>query len=540
MSRLSTGKGTDMETDIDKLRAQIAAGEDGTHQFKENITNPESLAAEIVAFSNSEGGCIYIGVSDKGELKGLAPDDVRRINQLIANTATNLVRSPVSVQTENIVLENGRILILLTVPKGLDKPYFDKNGVVWLKNGSDKRRINSSEELQRLFQSSHQLHADEVPTGARIEKLDALAFREFLERVYQHELPDADVERTRLLKNLNLATEDGFLNLACVLMFTAHPEWIVPQFSIKAIRYPGNAIHAHTYLDSQDFEGPLPKIYRDCHAFIMRNLHRIQAGQGINAPGTPEVPPAVFEELLVNALVHRDYFISAPVRIFIYDNRIEIISPGHLPNNLTTEKIKTGNANLRNPILASFVAKGLLPYHGLGTGIRRALDAWPDIEFCDDRENNLFTAVVQRHASAVCISQDDSEKLAQGSKMASSPNPEDSEKGAKSSEKEAFPAHDSSEKLEKNSEKSSEKGSSLDPDCSEKPEKDLEERSESLPSRSQKILALLRAHPELSARQMAETLNISARAVEKHLAALRQKGKLSRIGPARGGRWELL
>lgn len=261
----------------------------------------------------------------------------------------------------------------------------------------------------------------------------------------------------------------------------------------------------------------------------MRNLHRVQAGQGINAPGTPEVPPVVFEELLVNALVHRNYFISAPIRIFIYDNRIEIISPGHLPNNLTPEKIKAGNANLRNPILASFVAKGLLPYHGLGTGIRRALDAWPDIMFLDDRESNLFTVVVQRHPSAVCISQDDSEKLAQGS-----------EKVAKSSEKETFPAHDSSEQLGKNSEKSSEKGSSPDPDGSEKSEKDLEEPSESLPSRSQKILALLRAHPELSARQMAKTLHISARAVEKHLAALRQKGKLRCIGPARGGYWELL
>jgi len=136
-------------------------------------------------------------------------------------------------------------------------------------------------------------------------------------------------------------------------------------------------------------------------AFIMRNLHKIQAGRGVNSPGTPEIPPAVFEELLVNALVHRDYLVSAAIRIFIFDNRIEIINPGHLPNNLTVEKIKEGNSNIRNPILVSFVAKGLLPYHGLGSGINRALENWPDIDFIDDQEGCLFKAIVRRKAVAV-------------------------------------------------------------------------------------------------------------------------------------------
>ena len=131
-------------------------------------------------------------------------------------------------------------------------------------------------------------------------------------------------------------------------------------------------------------------------AFVMRNLHKVQAGRGVNAPGVPEIPEDVFEELLVNALVHRDYLVSAPIRLFIYDNRIEIVSPGHLPNNLTVEKIRTGNSNIRNPILVSYVAKGILPYHGLGSGIKRALDAWSDIDFTDDHDGCLFTATVHR------------------------------------------------------------------------------------------------------------------------------------------------
>jgi ATP-dependent DNA helicase RecG len=128
----------------------------------------------------------------------------------------------------------------------------------------------------------------------------------------------------------------------------------------------------------------------------MRNLHKVQAGRGVNAPGVPEISETVFEELLVNALVHRDYLVSAPIRIFVLEDRIEIISPGHLPNNLTVEKIRRGNSIIRNPILVSYVAKGLLPYHGLGSGIKRALEEWPQIDFTDDREGCLFTATVYR------------------------------------------------------------------------------------------------------------------------------------------------
>lgn len=128
----------------------------------------------------------------------------------------------------------------------------------------------------------------------------------------------------------------------------------------------------------------------------MRNLHKRQGTQSVNSIGEPEVPRIVFEELLVNALIHRDYFISAPIRVLVFTDRIEIISPGHLPNHLTIEKIKAGNSNLRNPILASFVAKNILPYRGLGSGILRALAAWPRIDFEDQREANLFKVTVWR------------------------------------------------------------------------------------------------------------------------------------------------
>jgi len=381
---------------LNTLLAQISLGEDSTRQFKMDVKNADSLASEMAAFANVNGGNILIGVADDGSTPGLSGHDVARINQLISNAASHLVRSPLAVQTENVALENGRIFIVLTVPKGIDKPYFDKNGVIWLKAGADKRRVNSKEELRRLFQFTKQFHADELPTKAGVDKLDKLRFRDFLRDVFKQEYPDSPDELTRLLQNMNLATDDGRLNLAGVLLFAERPEWIVPQFVVKAIRYPGNKIHVTDYLDTEDFSGPLPKLFEGALAFVMRNLHKVQAGRGVNAPGLPEIPEAVFEELLVNALVHRDYLVSAPIRLFVFDNRIEIISPGHLPNNLTVEKIRTGNSNIRNPILVSYVAKGLLPYHGLGSGIKRALEKWSAIDFTDDHDGCLFTATVRR------------------------------------------------------------------------------------------------------------------------------------------------
>jgi len=285
---------------------------------------------------------------------------------------------------------------VVTVPKGIDKPYFDRKGIIWLKSGSDKRRVNSKEELRRLFQMSDQFHADELPTRAGPADLDKLRFRDFLKEVYKLDVPDSPEELRKLLQNMNLATNEGRLNLAGVLLFSERPEWIKPQFIVKAVRYPGDSIHITEYLDSEDFSGPLRKVFDDSMAFILRNLRKVQAGRGVNAPDIPEVPALVFEELLVNALVHRDYLISAPVRLFIFDNRIEIVSPGHLPNNLTVQKIRHGNSNIRNPILVSYVAKGLLPYRGLGSGIKRVLESWSETDFFDDRESCLFTATVYR------------------------------------------------------------------------------------------------------------------------------------------------
>lgn len=90
----------------------ISRGEDSKHQFKRDFTNPDSLAAEMVAFSNSDGGMIIIGVDDIGNITGLLSDDIRRLNQLISNTATNNVKNPINVRTEILLVDDKNVIIV--------------------------------------------------------------------------------------------------------------------------------------------------------------------------------------------------------------------------------------------------------------------------------------------------------------------------------------------------------------------------------------------------------------------------------------------
>ena len=192
---------------------------------------------------------------------------------------------------------------------------------------------------------------------------------------------------------MNLAKEDR-LNLAGLLLFGKNPQKFKPQFNIKAVRFVGKQETADEYLDSEDIEGKLSEQYVLGMSFIKRNLRKEQKTKSRNTVGELKINEGVFEELLVNALIHRNYFIDSPIRLFIFDDRIEIISPGTLPNNLTIENIKYGVSNQRNPIISSFATKQRpplgLPYRGIGTGIKRALKLYPKIEFFNDTQNNLF------------------------------------------------------------------------------------------------------------------------------------------------------
>ncbi|MYN04037.1 ATP-dependent DNA helicase RecG [Pseudoduganella sp. DS3] len=372
----------------------LSRGEDSRQQFKADMTNADALAAEIVAFCNTAGGRIFIGVNDDSTVRGLSGADVARLNQLIANAASQVVRPAVNPLTENVPHPNGTVMVV-SIPEGVNKPYMDKNGTIWVKNGSDKRRATSREELQRLFQQAGLVHADETPVaGLSAGDVDMSYFEGFFEQQFGEPLAQHNQPLPQLLNNMNLMNQ-GLLNVAGSLLFARAPQYALPAFIVKAVAFVGTQIEDERYIDSRDITGKLADVFQQTLGFIIANTRAAQGEQGFNSPGLPEIPRIVWEELVANALVHRDYFISAPVRVLVFADRVEIISPGHLPNNLTIENIKAGNSNMRNPILASFAAK-LLPYRGLGSGLLRVLRAWPQVELIDDRGGNLFKAIVQR------------------------------------------------------------------------------------------------------------------------------------------------
>jgi ATP-dependent DNA helicase RecG len=374
----------------------IGRGEDSRTQFKQSqdVTNATSLAGELVAFANSKGGRILIGVSDQGTVAGVSAADVRRLNELLSNTATNNVRPSINPQTDNVSTSDGLVMVV-TVREGISKPYSDNNGVFWVKCGSDKRRVTSREEIQRMLQSADLVHADGVPVeGTTGADVDLAHFREFFEKQSGEPLEEEDAPVK--LENLRLA-KNGALTLAGLLLFGRNPQRYRPEVVVKAVSFVGTDPAGDRYRDSQDIGGCLRDIHARTMSFLQRNLRRIQAGQGFNTEGELEVPASALEELVVNMLLHRDYFISAPWRVMLFDDRIELISPGSLPNNLTIENIRNGISNMRNPLIASFATKEL-PYRGLGTGIRRAVAAVPTLSLVSSNELNLFTATIPRRA----------------------------------------------------------------------------------------------------------------------------------------------
>jgi ATP-dependent DNA helicase RecG len=325
--------------EIVELEQYLSAGEDSEHQFKKTFDSPDKLAAEMVAFSNGTGGTIFVGVDDNGIITGLTGNEVRRLNQMISSVASQNVRPPINPVTQNIVTDKGLVLVI-TVHEGVNRPYQDKDGIFWVKSGSDKRKATSREEIQRLFQYSGLIHADEslVP-HMQLSDLDLEYFSIFFEKRYGESLEQQLFPLPRIVKNLNIGNGE-LLNLTGALLFSVNPSAKLPSFIVKAGAFDAVDITTTSYTDSRDITGKMADIFRQTVSFVVTNLHHRQGDQNFNSVGIPEIPVITIEELIANALIHRDYFISAPIRVFIFRDRVEIISPGHLPNNLTIENIK--------------------------------------------------------------------------------------------------------------------------------------------------------------------------------------------------------
>lgn len=353
--------------DIQSLEERLLAGEDSAHQFKVNFTSIDHLAVEISALANSQGGRLFIGVNDQNQVVGLTSEDIRRLNQWIFNATAHKIEPPIFVHTTTLVWERKTVLIV-EVPRGSHKPYGVNKSEFWVKNGADKRRA-TREELLRLFQAAQRLYADEMLTEVPATQLDALWFAHFYRRAFDEEWDGAEIPQATLLENLKLARE-GRLTLAGLLLFGKNLAQHRPQFGIRGTVY----LTPDEFRDKEDVMGNLFEQHKRGVDFVLRNLHRVPTTPEFNAPGEVEIPAAAIREVIANALVHRDYFVDAPIQVSIFPDAVEVVSPGLLPNTVTVENIKLGIHLERTPILLSFTAKDPdFGYTGRGSGIPRVL-----------------------------------------------------------------------------------------------------------------------------------------------------------------------
>ncbi len=380
-----------MKTVIEIIE-EISLGEDSSRQFKERFDKAPKLADEMCAFSNSNGGIIYVGVNDDNKIVGLDTEDLKRLNQWVGSAANELVRPSIYPITQSIKVEEKTVL-LIHVPAGPSKPYCTSEGFYYVKSGSDKRKA-SPQELLRLFQESGQINLDETLTSASPKDIDLPKFYTFFEKFFEREISTTGLSLEQILTNMNLSSE-GKLTLGGLLLFGNNVEVVKPYCMIRAVAYAGNDIGDDVYIDKRDCTGNISEQFTAAMSFLKNNLHRIQSGTSFNSPPLLEIDEKALEEVVVNALLHRDYSKNAVIRVLIFKDIIEVISPGSLPNHLNVENIINGNSVVRNPVIVSYATK-MLPYTGIGSGIRRILNTEPETIFRDDKSGEQFTTILKR------------------------------------------------------------------------------------------------------------------------------------------------
>ena len=408
---------------MDDILKQINAGEVSGVQFKERILDKYDIACELVAFSNSQGGKLVVGIKDKtGEINALSYSEVQETTNLLSDIASENVVPSILIKIDTVEVEDGN-LVVATVKEGLNKPYHDNKGIVWVKNGADKRKVFDNAELAEMMTDCGSFAPDEAGVrDATVNDLDATTIKQFLgnrfERVLEKKGLTGDAfneasldaicsaiakghDCEKILRNLRFIRPDGTLTVAAMLLFGKYTQRWMPMMTAKCICFAGNSIGSKVFRDKvndADMEGNLLHQYDTIMDFFTRNLHNVQVGDEFNSMGKLEIPYTSLVEFTVNSLVHRSLNMKAPVRIFIFDNRVEIHSPGALPNGLTIEDIKAGTSMPRNMFLFNN-AIYLLPYTGVGSGITRALDEDINVTFMNNDKAQEFVITVWRGES---------------------------------------------------------------------------------------------------------------------------------------------
>lgn len=358
-------------------------------EFKREETTAQTLAEEVVAFANGEGGEIWLGLDDQGTPLGLS----RNYEEDVMNICRTAVIPPITPSYEALQVNNaaGHLVNIarIGIPKGSDRPYYTSKNRYFIRVGSTKRTA-SREELTRLFQAAGLFHYDIVEVGgAQLKHLNLNAIADYFNRYHIDFLQENEEERLRLISASDIASENLVPTVGGLLVFGISPERLLSQSGISFAAFDGAEITS-ALRDKKNLLGALPMQIDNTLAAIKANIPTPSEIVGTRRIDQPHYPDKVFRELLVNACVHRNYSITgSQIRVFLFTDRIEFISPGRLPNTVKISKLTTGTSFSRNPLLVRLL-ENLGYMDKLGRGLpmvyQEARKLGRTLEFKDEGE----------------------------------------------------------------------------------------------------------------------------------------------------------
>lgn len=350
---------------VRELIYQIRLGEDSAYEFKavtirdNNVTQPHrnSIADELAAFANTSGGILVLGVNDKTrEVEGITRNDLDTVELWLTNLASQLIEPALPIETRLVEIPDHRgeprPVVWVRVRKSL---FVHRSPVGYSHRVGSSKREMSPELLARLFQQrsmARLIRFDEqlVPGTSRDDIAPELKAR-FLR---------GDPTEALQLKKLYLLLEDEnhqpHLTVTGVLLLTRRPADFLSSAYVQCVAYGGTERNAEHQLDAQDCDGPVDEQIQQAFNFVKRNM-RVEA---VKRPGRIDIPQydlgAVYEAL-VNAVAHRDYAMhGARIRLHLFADRLEISTPGGLPNSLTVDSMDA-NSISRNETLVNLLSR---------------------------------------------------------------------------------------------------------------------------------------------------------------------------------------
>ena len=343
------------------IRRQMRLGEDSHWEFKEiefagdvpKSPRRADLADELAAFANVDGGVVLCGVTDSGDVQGMSREQMDALERLLVEVCTDMITPPIRPVVLRRETREQLSFLLVEVPQGHTQ--HDSPGGSYYRVGSSKRKMTNDERL-RLAQQRGQarfLWFDKQPVpGTGFGSLDESLWKPLLSTVGAAD-PESALERMGFLTS----DENGITRatVAGVLLCCRSPEEWLPNACITATCYRGND-RASGQIDTQTITGPLNRQITEAVAFAVRNM-RVGAYKDPARTDLPQYSEAALFEAIVNAVVHRDYSIrGSRIRLSMFTDRVELNSPGGLPNNLTIDSMDVRQST-RNEALASIFGR---------------------------------------------------------------------------------------------------------------------------------------------------------------------------------------